>query len=156
SLADRTLEVLAHTSLALAAWERDPRRAIGDLEEALRLLRQPGLPAEADLDRREEAVTLGLLARAHATLGESGEALKIADSALAAAASGPFERALALDNRAFVHLRAGRLPQAEADARAAADLFDAAEEKLGKAELARVGAHDQRSTLNDLLQQIVV
>ncbi len=157
SLADRTLQIQAHTSLAMVVWDSDPGRAIEHLEKALDLIRKPGSPLEVGLDRQEEAITLGLLARAHANLDEMVRALEIANSAIAAATAGDgFDRALALDHRAYVYFHAGRLPEAEADARAAADLFAAEEAKLGPHELAKVGARDQKSTLNDLLQQVIV
>ena len=157
SLSDRTLEIHAHTSLALVAWDSDPRRAIEPLGKALDLIRKPGPSWEAGVNRQEEAITLGLLARAHANLDETARALELANSGLTAASEGNgFDRALALDHRAYVHFRAGRLPQAEADARAAADLFAIEEARLGQHEMAKVGARDQKSTLNDLLQQVVV
>jgi CHAT domain-containing protein len=155
SLADRDLEIQALFNRGALSWKNDPRRALEAFEAYLELIRKPGSTAR---EHREEVIPLGFLARAYANLGNTARARELADAAVAAAeADGEgFDRALARDHRAYVHFRTGHLREAEEDARAALDLFEKEEEKLGDAELAKVGALDQKATLPDLLQQVLV
>jgi CHAT domain-containing protein/tetratricopeptide (TPR) repeat protein len=160
NLGSQTLEIQSLATLGfLAAWDGDDRRAAdfwGQLVEATR--KPSSSPADESLNRKLEATSLGSLSRAYANLGESSRALELASSALAAAnAQGEaFDRALALDARAYVYLRSEKLAEAEADAREAIRLFEGERAKLGDAELAKVGALDQVSTLYDLLEQVLV
>lgn len=159
SLGDRLVasEALMVRGLA-AVLAQDHRGAIDSWQKMLELSRLPAPAAYAGEERRSEVIALNLLAYAHAGAGDGGRALELADKAVALAdpESMEPERALALDARSFVHFRAGRLPEAEADARASIDLFDRLRSKIGNADLVRAGAFDEHSVPYDLLQKAFV
>jgi CHAT domain-containing protein len=158
-LGDPDVEAPALATLGLIAFgDNDNRRAIECWQKYLAAVRRPAPPVSAGLNRQMEAIGLGLLSRAHANLGESARGLELANSALAIAGEKgePFDRALALDVRAYVYLRSEQLAEAEADALEAINLFERERAKLGDADLAKAGALDQVSTLYDLLEQILI
>ncbi len=159
NLGDPDVEASALSSLGLiAVWDQDNRRAIEYWQKYLEVVRRPAPSGGAVVNRQMEAIDLGLLSRAQASLGEFARALELSNSALAVAgAQGePYDRALALDAKAYVYLRSEKLAEAEADAREAIRLFEGERAKLGDAELAKAGALDQVSTLYDLLEQVLV
>jgi CHAT domain-containing protein len=156
-LHDRELELQALFALGAMAWDSEPRSAREFFEKYLALIHEPGITLQKE-DALHEAIVQGLLARVAANLDQGDRALQLADTAVATADAigGGFDQALARDHRAYVHFRAGRLQKAESEATAAIDRFEREEAKLGDAELIRVGALDQKATLPDLLQQVLV
>lgn len=156
-------QVIEENTLAIsgfvAFWEDDYRSAVKYWEQFVQVVRRPSTLALVNAQNRSsEVIALGLLARAYTNLGEAAHALELANASLTASrATQPgLDYALALDARAYVHLRAGRLAEAESDARAAIDLLEAERAKLESTDLAKAFALDQQSTLYDLLEQVLV
>jgi tetratricopeptide (TPR) repeat protein len=157
-LGDADLRAAALETTGLLALARgDLRSAAQHWQIYLDHLRRPRETATARADRGLEVLAMGQLARVVADLGEPARAEELARGALdvARAERLPSEEAHALGHLAYVRFRAGRLEEAEADVRAAAERFERLREGAGD-EAARIGVLDLYSPAHDLWQQILV